>query len=69
MLKKTASFVLGCIEILNVPQQGTPPASTRLRPCWTVFWSILLTVALRFTFHVLPFTFLGVEVGHGRHSS
>jgi hypothetical protein len=29
------------IEILNVPQKGTPPVSTRLRPCWTAFLSIL----------------------------
>jgi len=29
------------IEILNVPSEGTPPGSIRLRPCWTAFLSIL----------------------------
>jgi hypothetical protein len=24
-------------EILNVPPEGTPPVSIRLRPCWTAF--------------------------------
>jgi hypothetical protein len=28
-------------EILNVPPEGTPPVSIRLRPCWTDFLSIL----------------------------
>ena len=29
MLKKPASIVLGSIEILNVPAEGTPPVSIR----------------------------------------
>jgi len=29
------------VKILNVPQEGTPPVLTRLRPCWTNFLSIL----------------------------
>jgi hypothetical protein len=29
------------LGILNVPPEGTPPVSTRLRPCWTIFLSIL----------------------------
>jgi len=29
------------IEILNVPPKGTPPGSTRLRPCCTAILSIL----------------------------
>ena len=41
MLKKSASFVLGSPKSSTYPQEGTPPVSTRLRPCWTVFLSIL----------------------------
>jgi hypothetical protein len=26
------------IEILNVPSEGTPPVSNRLRPCWTAIF-------------------------------
>src|SRR5688572_4686739 len=29
------------IEILNVPSEGTPPVSTRLRPCWTAILNSL----------------------------
>jgi len=40
MLKKAASFVLSSTKSSTYPE-GTPPVSTRLRPCWTVFLSIL----------------------------
>jgi hypothetical protein len=29
------------IEILNVPSEGTPPVSNRLRPCWTAILNSL----------------------------
>jgi hypothetical protein len=56
------------IEILNVPhsgnelswqlgdgrvRNGTPPVSTRLRPCWTVFLSILRNELIWFIWFVL----------------
>jgi hypothetical protein len=41
MLKKNRQRRSRLIEILNVPSEGTPPVSIRLRPCWTVFLSIL----------------------------
>ena len=40
MLKKSASSVLGSSKSSTYPE-GTPPVSTRLRPCWTAFLSIL----------------------------
>jgi hypothetical protein len=40
MLKKSASSVLGSSKSSTYPK-GTPPVSTRLRPCRTVFLSIL----------------------------
>ena len=40
MLKKPASFVLGSSKSSTYPK-GTPPVSTRLRPCWTGFLSNL----------------------------
>ena len=64
MLKKPASFVLGSSKSQRTPE-GTPPVSTRLWSCWTAFLSILLAAVLRFNFHVLPFTFLGIEVLNG----
>jgi hypothetical protein len=36
------------IEILNVPQEGTPPVSTRLRPCWTAFLNSLRAILISF---------------------
>jgi hypothetical protein len=36
----TASFILGS-SISSTYPEGTPPVSTRLRPCWTAILSIL----------------------------
>jgi hypothetical protein len=40
MLKKSASSVLDSSKSSTYPE-GTPPVSTRLRPCWTNFLIIL----------------------------
>ena len=41
-LKMIASFVLGSSKSSTCPE-GTPPVSTRLRPCWTAILSGLVT--------------------------
>jgi len=52
MLKKSASSVLGSSKSSTYPK-GTPPVSTRLRPCRTDFFSILRDELICFIWFVL----------------
>ena len=46
----TASFVLGSSKSSTYPE-GTPPVSTRLRPCWTAILSTLCGCSLVVPLH------------------
>lgn len=57
-LKKTANCVLGRPSPCDVPEKSTPQSSRSLRPCWTIFLSVLASNLLLLAVTAISFALL-----------